>query len=143
MAAAASAEKSLALPTIWEVDDELWARLEPIIVAKLPPASTGRPRGDLRRVLNGIIHRMRSGCQWNHLPREFGSDTTVHRWFQAFVAAGVFEELWRVLAEECEELGGLDWTWQSADGVMGKSRFEGQKRGAIPPTGANRAQRRA
>jgi len=43
----------------------------------------------------------------------------------------VFEELWRVLAEECEELGGLDWTWQSADGVMGKSRFEGKKRALL------------
>ena len=35
--------------------------------------------------------------QWNHLPEPFGSDTTVHRWFQRFVADGVFERLRRVV----------------------------------------------
>lgn len=30
---------------------------------------------------------------------------------------------------ECEELGAVLWVWQTADGVMGKSRFDGAKRG--------------
>jgi len=38
------------------------------------------------------------------------------------------EELWAVLLVECEELGGVDWRWQAADGCMGKSRFSGAKR---------------
>ena len=27
--------------------------------------------------------------------------------------------------EGCEELDGVDWEWQSADGAMGKARFGG------------------
>ena len=27
--------------------------------------------------------------------------------------------------EECEELGGVDWEWQAADGAMGKARLGG------------------
>lgn len=80
------------LPTIWEVPDELWERIEAILAACYPPARTGRSRADLRRVLNGIIYRMRSGVQWNQLPREFSDDSTVHRWFQVFVRDGVLKE---------------------------------------------------
>lgn len=143
MAAVASAETERPLPTIWEVSDELWERLEPIILERFPAAPTGRPRSDLRRVVNGVIYRMRSGVQWNHLPREFGADSTVHRWFQAFVATGVFERLWAVLASECETQGDLDWEWQSIDAMMGKARMGGGKRGPIPPIGPSPGPRRA
>ena len=120
------------LPTIWELPDELWERIEPILARRYPPARTGRPRADLRRVLDGVIHRLRSGCQWNHLPREFGPDSTVHGWFQRFVKDGVLEEIWAALIAECEELGAVEWEWQAADGVIGKSRFCGDRRGPNP-----------
>jgi putative transposase len=83
---------------------------------------------NLRQVINGIIFRMRTGCQWNKLPEDFGSDSTVHRWFQRLCEDGVFEALWARLAEACDELGGVSWDWQSADGRLGKARFGGEKR---------------
>lgn len=131
------------LETIWELPDELWGRLEPILLKHYPPARTGRPRVDLRRVVEGVIFRMRSGCQWNRLPERFGDDATVHRWFQRFVKDGVLEELWAALLSECEELGAVDWRWQAADGCMGKARFGGEKRAAIPLIEAKLAPRRA
>lgn len=120
------------LPTIWELPDELWRRIEPILARRYPAAPTGRPRADLRLVLDGIVFRMRSGLQWNQLPRRFGADSTVHGWFQRFAADGVLVEIWAAVAGECEELGAVLWQWQAADGVMGKSRFEGDKRGPNP-----------
>lgn len=113
------------LPTIWRVSDELWGRVGPIILECDPPAATGRKRNDDRASLNGIIFRLRSGVQWNQLPREFGSDTAVHRTMQRWIARGVFERIWAELIAECEELGGVDWQWQSADAAMGKARFGG------------------
>lgn len=80
--------------TIWAVPDDLWPALSDIRDEFYPARPTGRPRGDLRRVADGIIYRMRTGVQWNRLPAAFGSDTTVHRWFQRFVQDGVFERLW-------------------------------------------------
>jgi putative transposase len=113
------------LPTIWEVSDELWKIIEPILNRLDPPRQTGRHRVDQRAAFNGIIYQMRSGCQWNSLPEKFGDDSSVHRTFQRWVKKGVLEAIWATLVENCEELGGVDWDWQSADGAMGKARFGG------------------
>src|SRR5437660_2208621 len=116
----ARSKKLKAMDTIWEVSDELWAIVLPILLAACPPAKNpGRPREDWRRCLNGIIFRMRTGCQWNRLPKEFGDDSTVHRWFQRWNRNGVMERIWAELVTECEELEGVNWEWQSADGSMG------------------------
>ena len=56
------------LPAIWDVPDDLWARIEPVILQIDPPKARGRKRTDQRKMLEGIIFRMRSGCQWNHWP---------------------------------------------------------------------------
>ena len=120
------------LPTIWELPEELWERIEPILVRRYPRAATGRPRADLRLVLEGIVYRLRSGVQWNQLPRRFGADSTVHAWFQRLVEDGVLEEIWAELVAECDALGAVSWAWQAADGVMGKSRFDGGARGPNP-----------
>ena len=85
-------------------------------------------------MLDGIIFRMRSGCQWNRLPRELGDDSTIHRTFQRWVELGVLEGIWAVLVEGCEELGGVDWEWQSADCSMGKARFGGAPLDETPPS---------
>jgi putative transposase len=113
------------LPTIWSVPDDLWAKVEPILLKHDPPKHTGRPRVNQRSVLDGIIFRMRSGCQWNHLPREFGDDSSVHRTFQRWERLGILDLIWASLIEPCEELGGVDWEWQAADGAMGKARLGG------------------
>ncbi len=129
-ASEATAKRPLA--TLWELPDELWERIEPILGRRYPPARTGRPRADLRLMLDGIIFRMPTGCQWNQLPERFGPDSTLHDWFQRFVTDGALEEIWAELVRECAELGAVDWEWQAADGVIGKSRFEGDKRGPNP-----------
>lgn len=122
------------LPTIWELPDELWERIEPILLRRYPVAPTGRPRADLRLVLDGVIYRMRSGVQWNRLPRSFGADSTVHGWFQRFVADGVLEEVWAALVAECDGLDAVLWEWQAADGVMARAASAVTREAPIPPT---------
>jgi hypothetical protein len=53
------------------------------------------------------------------------------------VRLGLFERLWATLVTACEELGGVDWEWQAADGMMGKARLGGTSSVPIRPTGAN------
>ena len=120
------------LGTIWEVPDELWKRIEPILKEFWPKKPTGRRVANWRKMLNGIIFRMRSGCQWDQLPERFGPKSTVHDWFQRWVRGGVFEKIWAVLVAECDELGGVRWQWQSADAMLGKARFGGEKDGQEP-----------
>ena len=117
------------LPTIWRVPDRLWERIKPVLDEYDPPRRTGRKRIDARAALDAILYRMRSGCQWNHLPKEFPDDSSVHRTWQRWIALGILDRIWGVLVDECEELGGVDWQWQAADAAMGKARFGGIKSG--------------
>ena len=130
------------LDTIWEVDDTLWTKIEPILSAFWPRKRTGRPPACWRRCLNGIIYQMRSGCQWNKLPKEFGDDSTVHRWFQRWVEGEVLERIWAILVQCCQELRGIQWKWQAADGSLGKARFGGSTLAPIPPIGPKTARKR-
>lgn len=120
------------LPTIWEVPDDLWARIEPLIEEFHPRAPTGRPRKDMRGVLNALIYQLRTGCQWNALPRCFPSDSTVHEWLTKWADSGLLLALWSRLTSECDELREVYWKWQSVDGAMGKSRMGGLKTGPNP-----------
>jgi transposase len=114
-----------ALPTIWRTPDELWELVEPILAALDPPAPIGRPRVDPRGVLDALIFRLRTGCQWNWLPAEYPDDSSVHRTLQRWIARGVLARVWAVLVERCEDLDGVDWEWQAADGWLGKARKGG------------------
>jgi putative transposase len=127
------------LPTIWRVDDGLWAKVQIVLEEFDPPAAFGPGRIDQRKALDGVVYRMRSGMQWNQLPKEFGDDSSVHRTFQRWVERGVFARLWALLVEGCGELGGVDWQWQSFDGTMGKARHGGIKSDRTQPTGRRTA----
>lgn len=115
----------LPLPTIWEVSDDLWARGKRILDEYDPAQRRGRKRIDGRKALNGIIYRMRSGVQWNQLPKDFGDDSSVHRTFQRWGRLALFDQIWKAVQNECADLGGVDWEWQAADGAMGKARLGG------------------
>src|SRR5512146_3256052 len=115
------------LPTLWEVPDELWERAEPLLKRLDPSAATGRPPVDRRRVLDAIIFRLRTGCQWNHIPRGYGDDSTIHRCFQHWGEAGFFQKLCAQLVKECDELKDVQWKWQAADCMLGKARFGGAR----------------
>jgi putative transposase len=116
------------------VPDPLWAMLEPILAERDPPKRTGRKRIEARAALDAILFRLRSGCQWNQLPKDFPDDSSVHRTFQRWIRLGLIDRLWATLVKECEELGRVDWQWQAVDAALGKARFGGIKSAPIPPT---------
>jgi putative transposase len=119
-------------PTIWELPDTVWPMVQTMLDEHDPPQPRGHRRVDLRRVLNGIIFRLHTGCQWNWLPAAFGDDSTVHRHFQRRCQRGIFARLWAVLVEACDELHRVDWQWQAADTAMGKARMGGDRVGRNP-----------
>ncbi len=125
-------KKQKFLGTIWRIPDDLWNKLKPLLDEYDPPKLNGRKRINARAALNAIVFRLRSGCQWNQLPAEFPDDSSVHRTFQRWESKGVLAQIWAALIEECEEVGGVNWQWQSADGAMSKARFGGDEIGPNP-----------
>ena len=68
----------------------------------------GRPPVPVREVLAGIVFRLRTGCQWKALPREFGSGSTCHRRFKEWCAAGVFTKVFSKLLKFYDRRRGVE-----------------------------------
>jgi len=130
-------------PTIWRVDDTLWAKLAPLLRVDKPRKKAGRPRRADRPILDGILWLLRTGAQWSALPPWFGPKSTCHDRFQEWVASGAFARAWALLLTAYDDLIGLDLTWQAADGCLTKAPL-GKKGGSVkrspraatPPTAA-------
>jgi transposase len=113
--------------TFHQIPDALWERIALVIPIYKSSAKGGRPRLPMRNVVGGILYVLATGCQWKAMPKQFGSGSAIHAYFQEWVKLGVFEELWELALIEYDELKGIDWKWQSMDGAMAKSPLGGEK----------------
>ncbi len=127
----------------WEVSDEFWARVEPLVPPQPPKPKGGRPRMADRAAFGAIVYVLRTGIQWNALPREMGASSTVHARFQEWREKGLFERLHKAGLTEYDELEGIDWEWQAADGAMGKAPLvpKGDTGGGAGPNPTDRGKR--
>ena len=77
----------------WRLPDELWQRIEPLLPKRRRSRKGGRPPLPYRQVLDGIFYVLRTGCQWKAAPPEFGSGSSLHRYFQKLAKRGLFKKL--------------------------------------------------
>ena len=56
-----------------------------------------------RKALQAIVFVLKTGIQWNALPRSLGAYSTVHDRFQQWQQAGVFEQLMKAGLVEYDE----------------------------------------
>jgi putative transposase len=107
----------------WELSDDVWERAQPLLPERKPHPRGGRPPRADRQMLGAILYVLRTGLQWNALPHEIGASTTVYDRFRAWEADGFFGRLWAAGLAEFDELVGIEWEWQSLDGVLTKAPF--------------------
>ena len=112
----------------WEVSDELWQKVEPLVPKRLARAARKRYRRQpgggrkplpARQIFAGVVYVLRTGCQWKALPKSFGS--AIHKHFQNWRQQGFFLALWQAGLAEYDDLEGIAWEWQSIDGTQGKA----------------------
>ncbi len=72
-----------------DLTDAPWKVIHPELM-KLIPTYSGR-QVDLRRVLDALAYRLRTGVQWRYLPHDFPSYSNVFRYFREWIKSGVFE----------------------------------------------------
>ena len=113
----------------WEISDEFWALVEALLPKtrrdpsrpyKRKPGGGKKPTYSDRLFFSGIVYVLRTGIIWNAFPREkFGGlgSSALHARFQQWARAGLFEKIWRKGLAEYDELAGIAWEWQSADGT--------------------------
>jgi len=74
-----------------EIDDELWEILRKHLPLQKP--HIGRPRCDPRRLLNGILYVLTTGCTWSDVPAQYGTKSTVHRYHLELYERGVYQAI--------------------------------------------------
>jgi transposase len=111
----------------WRMGDAFWRAIESLLPKYSRSSAGGRPRADRRRTMDGLFYVLRTGVQWKALPREYGSGSTVHRYFQEWTKLGVFGKAWRAMLRRYDRRKHIGWDWQSVDGSMTKSPLGGEK----------------
>ena len=112
----------------WEVSDQFWALVEPLLPQSprtdnktyVRKEGGGRKRKYSDRLyFSAIVYVLRTGIIWNALPREkfdgLGS-SALHAKFQHWAAMGLFHAIWRKGLAEYDEMAGIAWFWEAADG---------------------------
>ncbi|MGW7052888.1 IS5 family transposase [Streptomyces sp. NPDC054887] len=83
-----------------------WERLEPFW------PRGGRPGGrwsDHRRVINGVLYRVRTGVQWRDLPERFGPWETVYKRHRRWSVDGTWAMLLSRIQAAEDAAGRIDW----------------------------------
>ncbi|MFE1907379.1 IS5 family transposase [Streptomyces gardneri] len=89
-----------------------WVLLEPHL-----PASglRGGRWNDHRRVINGILFRVRTGIPWRDLPERFGSWKTVYERHRRWSADGTWDRILCAVQADADLAGRIDWSMVSVD----------------------------
>src|SRR3954471_6967887 len=101
------------VPSRFEIDDELWAEVEPLIPTRPRRRRyPGRKPLPDRLVLNGILHVLHTGIAWEDLPQEYGygSGVTAGRVLRDGQQAGGGEALHQPLLPRLNAAGAIDWS---------------------------------
>ena len=122
----------------WELTEEQWLVVEPVLRPARRADNRGRPWHDTRAVLNGVLWVLGTGAQWRELPEKYPPYQTCHRRFQQWVRSGKLEEVLRLLARHLREQGKLKLEEAFVDAT-----FASAKKGALPlvPPAAARGRR--
>lgn len=81
-------------PTSTDLDNQEWRAIQPLL-----PRSRGIKRVDDRRVLNGILWRLRTGQSWAAIPERYGPSGTCHARFIRWRDAGVWSRIVTAMEE--------------------------------------------
>jgi transposase len=92
------------------LSNELWIEIRPLLPAHRPDPRGGAPRKGDRPCLEGILHVLKTGCQWQRLPKgeHWPSGSTCWRRLREWTAAGVWPRLHRALLDRLGARGLLD-----------------------------------
>jgi len=118
----------------WELTDEQWEVVEPVLREARRADNRGRPWHDTRSVLHGVFWVLGTGAQWRELPEKYPPFQTCHRRFQQWIRSGKLEAALKLLARHLYERGKLN-----LDEAFVDATFASAKKGAspsVPPVAA-------
>ena len=80
--------------------DTEWELLERLLPEILPPKQQTRPlEWSYREIIDGILYRLKNGCNWADLPKDLPPYSTVYWHYKQWRKDGTLERLMTVLHE--------------------------------------------
>ena len=77
--------------------DQEWEIIEPLLPQK---KKTRPPQWSKRQIIDGILYRLKNGCNWCDLPKDLPPYSTVFWHYKQWRANGVIQELMAALHGE-------------------------------------------
>src|SRR5277367_2193709 len=78
--------------------DDQWERIKHLLPGR--EGSVGVTAADNRLFVDAVLYRYRAGVPWRDLPECFGSWKVVHQRFSRWAKRGVFERIFKLLAND-------------------------------------------
>jgi transposase len=114
------------------ITDKQWEFIRPLFPQReLAEGLPGRPYRPARDVLDGVLWVLRTGAQWNEMPKRYPPYQTCHRRFQKWVRVGLMKRLLRALAEDLRHRGKLDLSEAYIDGSHAGAKKGGLSLGRL------------
>ncbi|CAM3607826.1 Mobile element protein [Micrococcus flavus] len=85
-------------PDYQRLTDEQWSWIKHIVHTE-EGTRRGRPRTDIRTIVDAALYKTRTGISWRELPAEFGSWQTALRRHNQLIPSSQWDEITRTLEE--------------------------------------------
>ncbi|MGC8400672.1 IS5 family transposase [Enterobacter mori] len=100
----------------YELPDEAWSIIQPLLPAEPTSPRAGRPWAEHRKIINGMFWVLCSGAPWRDLPERYGSWKTVYNRFNRWSKSGVINIIFNRLLSLLDANGLVDWSASALDG---------------------------
>ena len=104
-----------------DLSNKQFQLLAPLLITR--SRATGRPKANLKDIVDGVLYVLSTGCRWNDLPHDFAvSDSTCYRYFQAWSKSGKVKKIFEFLKFEANRRNYLHWRNAYLDASVVKSK---------------------
>ena len=87
-----------------DLNEAEWEKLRPFV--ENPDRSGPKSDVDLRQVVNGLFYRLRTGCQWRMIPKDYGEWSVIAGYWYRWSRNGMWERANTALREEVRVAAG-------------------------------------
>lgn len=82
------------------LNEKMWTKISPLL-----PSERGRcarPSKSNRLMVEAVIHKLRAGCPWRDLPKEFGPWESVYSRFSRWSKSGIWDQVFIHVKDELD-----------------------------------------
>ena len=89
----------------YQISDEIWKQIEPLLPPKPPELKSGCPYMDKREAMEAILYMLRTRDDL----RDIEAESPLYEYLKEWRRTGVFDRMWQVGILTYDELSTLVW----------------------------------